>query len=92
MTSPIRRWRARADDDATVASVTIAIIRWIDPLSKHQHQPGAIFIVLLPSRMGGADAVTCAGGVRTVPMYVSPSVVGGRGWHVALRNSARGLI
>ena len=47
MTSPIRRWRARADADATVASATIAIIRWIDPLSKHQHQPGAIFIVLL---------------------------------------------
>ena len=69
MTSPIRRWRARADADATVASTTIAIIRWIDPLSKHQHQPGAIFIVLLPSRMGGADAVTCAGG-RTYRTYV----------------------
>ena len=95
MTSPIRRWRARADADATVASTTIAIIRWIDPLSKHQHQPGAIFIVLLPSRMGGADAVTCAGG-RTYRTYVHTFrhlLLGvAAGWHVALRNSARGLI
>ena len=48
-TSPIRRWRARADADAAVASTTIAIIMgWIDPLSKHQPPSPSSF-----SHMGG---------------------------------------